>query len=712
MSECHIIIIPNEYPDEPPNPNSNYPPYNVRNWIAIGDSFSAGPGAGKEWNDGKDGRPSGGSGHCMRRLESYPPVLQADAQMPGPNGPQSGKPSFNFVSCTGDTTVELLDTTIQNNQLEQIQGQTDLVTLSIGGNDVLFAPILKGCILGASFGCDEKKKSGLDVLYSTDFHKRYNQVLTKIVQEKLQWSTDSAGHTSLYVTSYMQFFDDWTDQCDQATFSYSPFAKKVKKEVRREMNHMANQLNEVLQYKIDLRNVDWTGYMWKSEGPEHLYTAVQFVDMDWKYLDHRFCREGIKEPTDDPDTWFFHLKIFGSNGQSEFDESQKDNETYIDEISSMTWTPGKNGEPPFDENDPVQVENEETRTRTFHPKPAGFKAEAKNLIDMLYEDTLQTGLAGKHMYFLCIGDVTSLGEHRGFRAETRFGYIPYLDKILNRQGNFDGELRHQFIGREGGQYAGDYFHEIYPWASSLGQIATAAVGSPFLHNPLLRGRIVVPIMLGAKDLMLGRKVDDVLPELHWLLKEIWKADDRAVVLLATIPMMGDFDDEGDEFWPLQRAAIEWNAKIAALVNYYARKEKRPIVKVHMSTTQREHIDNNIYIPNAHGYRRMAFDWLSGLVQANERHFFDGDRWKMEIPPFASYDLDEIDEEIKKDMPTPICVQNRNIAEGDDGPKVEDITKSLFRDAKDRQDWVENYACNPEVQCTYSLDVEVSFLRYE
>ncbi|KAF2116046.1 hypothetical protein BDV96DRAFT_573243, partial [Lophiotrema nucula] len=172
-------------------------------------------------------------------------------------------------------------------------------------------------------------------------------------------------------------------------------------------------------------------------------------------------------------------------------------------------------------------------------------------------------------------------------------------------------------------------------------------------------------------------------------------------------MIGDLTDNGDEFWPLQRAIIEWNAEINAICNYYMRAERRPIVKVHISTTQKEHINQNIYIPNARGYRRMAYDWLSGLVQANQRGFFDGDSWKSEIAPFSSYDLEEVDDTVDGH----ICAQNRVINEGNSGPSVEDITKSLFRDAKDRNDWVENYACNPEWQCKYSRDIEVSLLLY-
>lgn len=458
--------------------------------------------------------------------------------------------------------------------------------------------------------CDDQKRKGIEAMYSGEFHDQYNKVLTRIVQEKMQWYKGPFSHTSLYVTSYIQFFDDSTDECDKVTFSKSPFAPWMTKELRRDMNLMTHQLNEVLQYKIDLQNVGkWTDFTIVTQGPEYLYTAVQFVDMDWKYLDHRFCREGVSEPAhEDPDTWFYHFQFFGADGKGGFDESQTDNRIYIESL--MTWTPGRNDAPPFDEHDPVQVQGEEARTRTFHPKPAGFQAEADNLVDALYENIRQTGLAGKNMFIMCVGDITSLGEHLGFQAETRFGYLPYPDRILNRHGNFHGEVIHRFVGSQGGEYTGDYEHEIYPWASSLREIAPRVARSGTLGHPIMKGRMVIPMMLGAKDLLLGRKVDDILLELHWLLKEIWYKDEKAVVLIATLPMIGEMNDEGDEFWPLQRAIIEWNANIANIVNYYARKEKRPIVKVHTSTTQKEHIKQNIYIPNNESYRRMAYDWLS------------------------------------------------------------------------------------------------------
>ncbi|KAH7130030.1 SGNH hydrolase-type esterase domain-containing protein [Dendryphion nanum] len=206
----------------------------------MGDSFSAGPGAGEEWDNGGDGK--GDSEHCMRRTGAYASLLQRDKDMLGDSH------NLVFVSCTGDTTMELLDVSNPHNQIESIKEDVTLATLSIGGNDVLFGPIVKSCIYGAPFvgSCDENKSNGLKTLYSRDFFDRYNAVLNKILK-KLQHAAGDQ-YTTLYQTSYIQFFDDWTNECDKATFHWWPAAHLMKKAVREEFNHMVHQLNEVLQY--------------------------------------------------------------------------------------------------------------------------------------------------------------------------------------------------------------------------------------------------------------------------------------------------------------------------------------------------------------------------------------------------------------------------------------------------------------------------------
>ena len=154
---------------------------------------------------------------------------------------------LHFVSCTGDTTVNLLDFTKPDNQINAIaEGTATLATLSIGGNDVLFGPIVKSCIYNApkSGDCTEHKQNGLRTLYGREFFDRYNTVLDKIVTGKLRFGDTGPLYTKLYQTSYIQFFDDWTDECNNRAFTGWTFAPGMTKAVREEFNHMVHQLNE------------------------------------------------------------------------------------------------------------------------------------------------------------------------------------------------------------------------------------------------------------------------------------------------------------------------------------------------------------------------------------------------------------------------------------------------------------------------------------
>lgn len=72
---------------------TNAPQYDtdrVSRWVALGDSFSAGPGAGAP--------APGDERQCRRRLGAYPPLLQSSSLF------QQGysNPEFIFQSCTGD----------------------------------------------------------------------------------------------------------------------------------------------------------------------------------------------------------------------------------------------------------------------------------------------------------------------------------------------------------------------------------------------------------------------------------------------------------------------------------------------------------------------------------------------------------------------------------------------------------------------------------
>ncbi|WP_243866526.1 SGNH/GDSL hydrolase family protein [Actinophytocola oryzae] len=97
-------------------------------YVALGDSYASGTGAGSY----------GDSGGCKRSANAYP-QLWANANAPS---------AFSFVACSGAVTTDVL-----NNQVGALTADTSLVTISIGGNDAGFASVMTDCNLGSDSDC-------------------------------------------------------------------------------------------------------------------------------------------------------------------------------------------------------------------------------------------------------------------------------------------------------------------------------------------------------------------------------------------------------------------------------------------------------------------------------------------------------------------------------------------------------------------------------
>jgi lysophospholipase L1-like esterase len=90
-------------------------------YVAIGDSYASGAGTGVI---DVAGAP------CLRSSKSYAGLWAA----------QHSPRAFTFLACAGATTVQTHD-----GQLPDIPPDADLVTVSVGGNDVGFGPVLRTC---------------------------------------------------------------------------------------------------------------------------------------------------------------------------------------------------------------------------------------------------------------------------------------------------------------------------------------------------------------------------------------------------------------------------------------------------------------------------------------------------------------------------------------------------------------------------------------
>ncbi|MFV2121911.1 SGNH/GDSL hydrolase family protein [Streptomyces sp. Act-28] len=101
-------------------------------YVALGDSYSSGVGAGAY---------DSASGSCKRTPRAYP-ALWAAANAPS---------SFAFTACSGARTSD-----VTAGQLGPLNSGTDLVSLTVGGNDAGFADVMTTCVLQSEATCIQR----------------------------------------------------------------------------------------------------------------------------------------------------------------------------------------------------------------------------------------------------------------------------------------------------------------------------------------------------------------------------------------------------------------------------------------------------------------------------------------------------------------------------------------------------------------------------
>src|SRR5579875_1240889 len=99
------------------------------NYVALGDSYSSGVGAGSYISS---------SGSCDRSTKAYP-ALWAAANHPT---------SYTSVACSGAKTTDVIA-----NQLPALSSSTTLVSITVGGNDENFSTIMEDCVIYGTSTC-------------------------------------------------------------------------------------------------------------------------------------------------------------------------------------------------------------------------------------------------------------------------------------------------------------------------------------------------------------------------------------------------------------------------------------------------------------------------------------------------------------------------------------------------------------------------------
>lgn len=92
----------------------------AENYVALGDSYSSGTGTRDyTWSSG-----------CQRGPYAYPALIAAERP----------STSLTFVACSGAKTGDVLA-----NQVQYVTASTNIVTITIGGNDAGFATVVSKC---------------------------------------------------------------------------------------------------------------------------------------------------------------------------------------------------------------------------------------------------------------------------------------------------------------------------------------------------------------------------------------------------------------------------------------------------------------------------------------------------------------------------------------------------------------------------------------
>ncbi|MCR6481660.1 SGNH/GDSL hydrolase family protein [Amycolatopsis sp. OK19-0408] len=140
-------------------------------YAALGDSYSSGTGAGSY----------GSSGSCYRSAKAYS-QLWANAH--------SGT-SFSFLACSGAKTGDVI------NQANSIPSGTNLVTVTVGGNDAGFTDVITTCTLNSDSACVNRVNTA----------KTYvNNTLPALLTNTYNAIKAKAPGARLVVLSYPRFY--------------------------------------------------------------------------------------------------------------------------------------------------------------------------------------------------------------------------------------------------------------------------------------------------------------------------------------------------------------------------------------------------------------------------------------------------------------------------------------------------------------------------
>lgn len=251
-------------------------------YVALGDSYSSGEGAPYDlFPSFEPGTDVSGVNECHRSVNAWPAVVASTGDVPR---------SFVFGACSGAETRNLWRERKWNEPLQYDRidpDRTALVTMSIGGNDAGFGPILTDCLLVPSLdSCSTRFEAGLsssllwlDANIGSPPPPGKEDV--KPLSEVYQVLRHRAPHAKVVIAGYPKFFPD-----DGYT-GYTP----------------------VLSLPTGCEGVSVPDQLWMNQAVERLNNVIEarakergfgYADMENAFQGHHLC---------DADPWMNGIKV-------------------------------------------------------------------------------------------------------------------------------------------------------------------------------------------------------------------------------------------------------------------------------------------------------------------------------------------------------------------------------------------------------------------
>lgn len=255
----------------------------VKKWSAVGDSYTAGIGAGSPDYHGI--RQTLAEGGCSRYDKAYPRQI----------GDYFGLPKLNFQACSGAISADVFA------QVNALPTGQDLVLLTVGGNDLCLSELIGKCVI-ASFL--ENSEATCEAALDKATANLRIFVEDNIREVLMALDPKMADNGIVVLSGYARFFATKSEKCaTEESFGVGPWFESLSTlpltiARRKRYNELTTDLNEALERVV--RDIEGDiGY------------NIGFADWDpWvdEGVDGQMCSEkstGAYPDENQPDLLFF-----------------------------------------------------------------------------------------------------------------------------------------------------------------------------------------------------------------------------------------------------------------------------------------------------------------------------------------------------------------------------------------------------------------------